>query len=77
MVPSNDVSSKLNIVVELESIQRLFGECDDAGKVLLKMKLREMYEPSTTSLVLPVEKPKTKGRSSSKIDTSTKRGPSF
>ncbi|KAL2489285.1 Uncharacterized protein Fot_42577 [Forsythia ovata] len=40
-------------------------------------QLREMYEPSTTSLVPPAEKVKTKGRPLSKVDTSTKRDPSY
>lgn len=63
--------------VELENIQRLFGDCEDASNQLLKMNLWKMYEPSTTSLVPPTEEVKTKGWPSSKVDTLTKMGPSY
>ena len=56
---------------------RQFADCDEAGKIALKRKLRELGYPATTSMFPPLEKVKAKGRPSLKINLSTKRAPSL
>ena len=71
------VSSELTITPEIDSILRQFADCDEAGKIALKRKLRELAYPATTSMFAPLEKVKVKGRPSLKINLSTKRAPSL
>ena len=74
---NDNVSSELTITPEIDSILRQFADCDEAGKIALKRKLRELACPATTSMFPPLEKVKAKGRPSLKINLSTKRAPSL
>ena len=74
---NDNVSSELTITPEIDSILRQFANCDEAGKIALKKKLRELAYPATTSMFPPLEKVKAKGRPSLKINLSTKRAPSL
>ena len=74
---NDNVSSELTITPEINSILRQFVDCDEAGKIALKRKLRELAYPATTSMFPPLEKVKEKGRSLLKINLSTKRAPSL
>ena len=73
---TDNVSSELTISTEIDSILRQFADCDEAGKIALKRKLRELACLATTSMCPPLEKVKGKGRPSLKINLSTKRAPS-
>ena len=74
---NDNVSSELTITPEIDSILRQFADCDEAGKIALKRKLRELAYPATTYMFPPLEKVKAKGRPSLKINLSTKRAPSL
>ena len=74
---NDNVSSEPTITPEIDSILRQFADCDEAGKIALKRKLRELAYPATTSMFPPLEKVKAKGRPSLKINLSTKRAPSL
>ena len=74
---NDNVSSELTITPEIDSILRQFANCDEAGKIALKRKLRELAYPATTSMFPPLEKVKAKGHPSLKINLSTKRAPSL
>ena len=56
---------------------RQFADCDEAGKIALKRKLKELAYLATTSMFPPLEKVNAKGRSPLKINLSTKRAPSL
>ncbi|XP_052210141.1 uncharacterized protein LOC127813254 [Diospyros lotus] len=76
-----DISSLLMIEPEIDTIYKKFQLESEAGKLVLKQKLRELVDPATTSLMAPSVKVKTKGKPSSKkkyhFDSSTKRDPSY
>ena len=69
---NDNVSSELKITPEIDSILRQFADYDEAGKIALKRKLRELAYSATTSMFPPLEKVKAKGRPSLKINLSTK-----
>ena len=71
------VSSELTITPQNDSILRQFADCDEAGKIAFKRKLRELACSATTSMFPPLEKVKAKGHLSLKINLSTKRAPSL
>ncbi|XP_052198258.1 uncharacterized protein LOC127805543 [Diospyros lotus] len=76
-----DISSLLMIEPEIDTIYKKFQLESEAGKLVLKRKLRELVDPATTSLMAQSVKVKTKGKPSSKkkyhFDSSTKRDPSY
>ena len=59
---NDNVSSELTITLEIDSILRQFADCDEAAKLALNRKLRELAYPATTSMFPPLEKVKAKGR---------------
>ncbi|XP_052171683.1 PKS-NRPS hybrid synthetase cheA-like [Diospyros lotus] len=81
LVNTVDVSSVLTIDPELESLYNIFQSEPEGGKIILKQKLRELIDPTTTSLIPPSVKVRTKGKPSLKkkieVDTSTRRDPSY
>ncbi|CAH9077106.1 unnamed protein product, partial [Cuscuta epithymum] len=73
----SDVPFEISIDTEMNSIWTRFQRCDQAGKLALKRKLRELGDPATTFLIPPPEKVKTKGRPPLKANSSTRRDPSY
>ena len=51
---NDNVSSELTITPEIDSILRQFTDCDEASKIALKRKLRELACPATTSMFPPL-----------------------
>ena len=68
---------KLTVTSEFELITKKFQSSDQSGKMQILKKLRELGNPSFTSLLEPDVKLNTRGRSSSKkkLDQSMRRGP--
>ncbi|XVF80634.1 hypothetical protein PTKIN_Ptkin15bG0089800 [Pterospermum kingtungense] len=71
------VSFHLNLDAKWLMKCKRFSDSDEAGKLALKIKLREFSGPSTIFLVPPIEKVKTNGCSTSKVDKSTQCEPSY
>ena len=73
----NEVSFDLTIEVEWETIWARFAASDEADKLSLKRKLRELGDPSTMFLIPPHEKGNIMGCPASKVNTLTRRDLSF
>ncbi|CAH9061495.1 unnamed protein product [Cuscuta europaea] len=57
-----EASFEMSIDTEMSCIWTRFHMSDQAGKLTLKRKLRELGDPATTFLIPPPQKVKTKGR---------------
>lgn len=57
-------------------IIRPFNDSDDLAKIQLLRKLKELTNPTSTFFLKLEVKGKTRGRSSLKVDTSTRKNPS-
>ena len=68
---------KLNCEPELDIIAKKFKQLDGAAQLQMLRKLREIASPDSTSLEEPAKKMTgSRGRTSLKVDTSTRRDPS-
>ena len=70
---------ELTTTSEFDLIAKKFRTSDEAGKIQILKKLKELASPSSTSLIEPDVKSNTRGQSSAKkkkLDRSTTREPS-
>ncbi|KAH9750386.1 protein FAR1-RELATED SEQUENCE [Citrus sinensis] len=73
---SYEKSAELSCTPKMEMIIKSFEDSDGFGKMQIKRKLKELTDPSSTFLIEPTIKDKTRGRPSQKLDKSTRRDPS-